>query len=470
VGLALLLGADLGSALAARILLAPISAVIPVLFLIGVPLYLSARTPKLRQLGRILIGLGLVLLALGLIREATIPMRQSEIVGDIVVYLGRDLYAAFLIGATLAWAAHSSVAAVLMAVTFAAQGLLPAQGGAALVLGANLGGALIAFTLTLSSKPDVRRIVIANLLIRGLGAAIALFALNLAPGFLAKLGATAGAQVIHLHLAFNLCVVVVGLPLLGALLKISSAFVLGDQSGDMRRTSALDVNALSNPDQALACVKREILRMGEDVVEMTVRVIDLFPKWQSEQQAFIKAAQKDVEELHLEIKLYIAQMQKAKMTGEQSRRAMELTKVAGHFAEAGDLVTSNLVDLARRMSMEGLAFSDAGQREISDFHDRIVANLHLALNVLVSTDADSARQLVEEKDMVRSEEKRLQKRHIKRLRKGNSASIETTNLHQEALRTLKQINASFAYVAYPIVEDTGDLLSSRLSVRDGGPI
>ena len=121
------------------------------------------------------------------------------------------------------------------------------------------------------------------------------------------------------------------------------------------------------------------------------------------------------------------------------------------------------------MSIEGLAFSDAGQWEISEFHDRVVANLHLALNVLVSTDADSARQLVEEKDMVHSEEKRSQKRHIKRLRKGNSASIETTNLHQEALRTLKQINASFAYVAYPIVEDTGDLLSSRLSVRDGGP-
>lgn len=470
MGLALMLGADLGSALAALILLAPIGAVIPVLTVLGVPLYLSARRPKLRQTGRILIGLGLVLLALELIRDATIPMRQSDIVVDIVVYLGRDLYAAFLIGAVLAWAVHSSVAAVLMFVTFAAQGLLPAQGAAALVLGANLGGAFVAFTLTLSSKNTVRHIIIANLLMRGFGAALALFVLNLAPDLLSKLGSSAGSQVISLHLVFNLCVVALGTLLLSVLLKLSTALIPGDGSVDIRRTSALDDNVVTSPDQAMACVTREILRMGEDVIEMTVRVIDLFSKWQSEQAGFIKAAKKDVDGVHLDIKLYIAQMQKMKMTGEQSRQTMELTKVAGHFAEAGDLVTSNLVDLARRMSIDGLAFSDAGQRDIIEFHSRIVANLHLALNVLVSADADSARQLVEEKDMLRSEEKRLQKRHIKRLRKGNLASIETTNLHQEALRALKQINASFAYVAYPIVEDAGDLLSSRLSVRDGGQV
>lgn len=466
-GLALLLGADLGSALAARILLTPIGALIPVLLILGVPLYLSARTPKLRQTGRILIGLGLVLIALGLIREATIPMRQSDIVGDIVVYLGRDLYAAFLIGAVLAWAVHSSVAAVLMVVTFAAQGLLPVEGAAALVLGANLGGAIIAFTLTLSAKHDVRRVILANIVMRGLGAAIALFALNLAPHILDNLGASAGARAINLHLVFNLCVVMIGLPLVNVLLSLTTPLVLKAASADTRRTTALDPAAIENPDQAMACAKREILRIGECVVDMTVKVIDLFAKWQPEQAEFIDAAKKEVDDLHLETKLYIAQIQKNKLTDKQSRRVMELAKVAGHFAEAGDLVSSSLVDLARKLSIEGLSFSNAGNREIVEFHDRVVANLQLSLNVLLSADPDSARQLVEEKDMIRTEEQRLQKRHIKRLRKGNMASIETTNLHQEALRTLKQINASFAYIAYPIVEDTGDLLSSRLLTREG---
>lgn len=466
-GLAVLLGADLGSAVAARILLSPIGALVPVLLILGVPFYLSARAPKLRQMGRILIGLGLVLLALGLIKEATIPMRGSQIIGEIVVYLGTDLYAAFLIGAILAWVVHSSVAAVLMVVTFASQGVLPVAGAAALVLGANMGGALIALTLTLSFKSDVRRIVLANLLARGLGAVVVLVCLKLAPGFLGYLGGSAGAQAINLHLAFNFIVAVVGLPLLTPLLALTTRLVRDSGSADVRRTTALDANAIADPDKAVLCTKREVLRMGEDVLDMTVRAMTLFDKWQSETAQAVKAGKKNVDRLHFDIKLYAAEAQKTKLTEAQRDATAELIKTAGHFAEAADLVSSSLVELARRLSIEGLEFSEAGKRDIDNFHDGVVANLQLALNVLVSSDADAARQLVEEKVMIRSEEQRLQKRHHKRLRKGNLASIETTNLHQDALRTLKQINASFAYVAYPIVEKTGDLLSSRLQVRDG---
>jgi phosphate:Na+ symporter len=61
------------------------------------------------------------------------------------------------------------------------------------------------------------------------------------------------------------------------------------------------------------------------------------------------------------------------------------------------------------------------------------------------------------------EEQRLQERHLKRLQQGGTASIETTNVHQEVLRLLKQVNAALSYVAYPIAEETGDLLGSRLA-------
>ena len=60
-------------------------------------------------------------------------------------------------------------------------------------------------------------------------------------------------------------------------------------------------------------------------------------------------------------------------------------------------------------------------------------------------------------------EQKLQRKHLKRLHEGLSESIETSNIHQETLRVLKQVNTSFAMVGYPILAETGDLLSSRLS-------
>ncbi len=87
----------------------------------------------------------------------------------------------------------------------------------------------------------------------------------------------------------------------------------------------------------------------------------------------------------------------------------------------------------------------------------------MALSVLTTGDAEAARQLVAEKDRIRIEEQNLQERHLKRLQNGAAASIETTNIHQETLRLLKQVNAALAFVAYPIAEETGDLLGSRLA-------
>ena len=81
----------------------------------------------------------------------------------------------------------------------------------------------------------------------------------------------------------------------------------------------------------------------------------------------------------------------------------------------------------------------------------------------MSGNPDAARALVEEKDRMREIEQGLQRSHLARLREGRSESIETSNIHQETLRALKQVNTAFAMVAYPILSETGDLLSSRLA-------
>ncbi|MFL4988931.1 MAG: Na/Pi cotransporter family protein, partial [Microvirga sp.] len=54
--------------------------------------------------------------------------------------------------------------------------------------------------------------------------------------------------------------------------------------------------------------------------------------------------------------------------------------------------------------------------------------------------------------------------HLRRLREGTIASIETSALHLDILRDLKRINAHITSVAYPILEASGELRESRLRV------
>ena len=463
-GLAILLGADLGSAIVAQILLTRADWLVPVLLVAGVALFLKSKARDYRMAGRVLIGLALIFVSLAMIRTATDPLRDSAGLVAAMGYLGGDPVTGFVIGAVFAWAVHSSVAAVLLFVTLAAEGVLPVTAGIAMVLGANLGGAVIAFVLTLGSDVAARRIVIANLLLRGGGAALALLGLSFFAPPLDLLGASPARQVINLHLAFNLALALLALPVIGPVLKLVSHWVSAPaEVPNLSRVSALDPAALDHPDRALACAAREVLQMGEGVEAMLRSVIGVYENWNDTTAAAIRAKETELDKMHIATKLYLAKLQRTSNDEDVARRGLELADMAVNLESAGNAIADTMLGLARRLDQSGAAFSESGLREIRDFHDRVLSNAQAGLNVLMTLNPDAARALVEEKDLVRDIEQRLQRSHLDRLKQGLTESIETSNIHQETLRALKQVNSAFTMIAYPILSETGDLLASRLS-------
>lgn len=468
-GLAILLGADVGSALVTQLLLLRQDWLVPVLLLAGVALFLRGQQRPVRQSGRILIGLALVFVSLDMIRAATEPLRESTALLAGMRYLAGDPITAFAIGAAFAWVVHSSVAAVLLFVTLVAQGLMPVPAAVAMVLGANLGGSMIAYVLTLASPVPARRMVVANLVLRGGGAALVLAALAAFAPPLDWLGGSGGRQVINLHLAFNLVLALVALPLTGAAARLAALLMpeRTDPARGLERVSALDPLALDVPERALACAAREVLRIGEAIEAMLRTVLTLYDHWDDDTARAIQANEKLVDKMHFDTKLYLAQVHRGGLDDETARQSLDLSTTAINLESAGDAIARNMLGLAQRMHAEGLAFSEEGRQELGDFHDRVLSNVQLALNVMMTLDPDAARELVEEKDAVRDVEQHLQRSHLDRLRQGMAESIETSNIHQETLRALKQVNTAFTMVAYPILAEKGDLLASRLSDHRG---
>ncbi|MCI5087092.1 MAG: Na/Pi symporter, partial [Rhodovulum sp.] len=109
-GMAILLGADVGSAVVSQVLLLRQDFLVPLLLLVGVILFLRSSRNEIRQLGRILIGIALIFVSLDMIRAATDPLIDSPATISVMRYLGADVLTSFVIGAFFAWAVHSSVA------------------------------------------------------------------------------------------------------------------------------------------------------------------------------------------------------------------------------------------------------------------------------------------------------------------------------------------------------------------------
>ncbi len=464
-GLAIVLGADMGSALVIQILSFKLHWLIPFLLAIGGWLFLKVESRGPRQVGRILLGVAFILLSLKMIGQASEPIRDSTMLPAMAGYLGSEFIPAFLLGAALAFVMHSSVAAILLFVTLVIQGVLPVEAGVSLVLGANLGGGFLPLWLSRGMGPFARRIPVGNLLLRGSAAIAVLFLANLTPVFSIFDRVSPGQYLVSVHLVFNFGLLLAGLPFAMMMEKpLAVLLPVRKKNGgdDFRVMSSLDRSLLHTPKQALSGVTLEVLRMGQIVEVMFHPVMGLYDKFDRERMLKIRDMDKDVNRIFSDIRLYVAELQRGEMTKTEAKRARELTEFSINLETAGDIIAKGLLTLAETKDTKQLNFSKQGWAELIGMHERVSCNIKLAFNVLISEDMEAARTLIEEKTEMTKMERKSRKQHLKRLRQGEEISFESSNIHLETLRYLKELNSLFASVAYPILYRSGQLLETRL--------
>ncbi len=307
-GLAIILGADLGSAIVAQILNSRISLLTPMLLLAGVMLFLQGPRRKLRQVGRILIGLALIFLSLDLVRDASVPLVGNGAARTAMIYLAGDLVLSFLIAALLAWLVHSSVAAVLLFATLAQQGLLPLEAAFVMVLGANFGGAFIAVMLTLKAGRPVRRVFGANFVLRGGGAALAVPLLSLVAASDVVPGFSPAQQTLNVHLLFNLLLLVLGLPFIRAFMRAAERLLPNRDPGEIPAAvrTALDRGVQNQPAMAFACAQRELIEMSNRIEVMLREGMNLFESYSELTVRGLNADMTDIARMSLNLRVYLS--------------------------------------------------------------------------------------------------------------------------------------------------------------------
>src|SRR5437660_4093294 len=213
--LAVMLGANVGTTLIVQLLSFDIGHVAPLFVLVGVILFRRSFASRTRDLGRVAIGLGLMLLALQQLFSLLTPYEDVPSLRLLMGAIATQPVIAVIIAAAVTWAAHSSVATVLLTMSLAAQGVVPPHAAFALVLGANLGTALNPLLEgAAGADPVAKRVPVGNLLNRIVGVALGLALLNWIGPFIVAIEPDAARAVADFHTVLNLAMAVLFLPLL----------------------------------------------------------------------------------------------------------------------------------------------------------------------------------------------------------------------------------------------------------------
>jgi len=463
IAFAVMLGADIGTTIAAQVLSFDLGWLSPLLIGTGVITFLSSESDKPRHLGRVAIGLGLMLLSLKLLALATQPLRNAPAFMALLQGLQDEYVIAVVVGTLATWFVHSSLSTVLLVMSFAGSGLVEPRLALALVIGANIGGALAPYMAQSGADVEARRVPLANLMTRGIVGVALLPFLGPAVEWLSMVDPSATRLPVNFHTAYNIAASLIFLPLVDvvawACRRLLPAKPMVDDPGKPRH---LDPNVLDSPAEALGCALRETLNLGDRVADMLRGTIDVFERNDPKAVKAIEAADDAVDRLYEAIKLYLIQTSRTELGEEDGKRYIEILTFTTNLEHIGDIVDKNLMELAAKKIRNRYAFSPEGMAELRAFHARVLENLRLALNVFTTRDITLARRLVAEKTAMREAESKAADSHFARLREGRTESIETSSIHMDVIRDLKRINGHLASVAYPILEAAGELADTRL--------
>ena len=462
-----MLGANVGTALVTKLLSFDVSGLSALLILGGVVLYRSGEG-RPRHVARILVGLGLILLSLRLLDLASVPLRDAPQTQHVFENLDGAPLAGFLLAALLAMLAHSSIASILMILPLAAKGAFSLSFGIALMLGANLGSAIPPVLESAQWKPAARRVPLGNALVRLTGCVAGLVMLDQIAGVMMSVADQAVVQLVDFHLAFNILLAALFLPLTGVMAALTKRLRPDLAVGEApEQPRYLDDALLETPSVAIGAAVRETLRIGDQVEDMLRRGLEALRTDDIRATAEIGRMDNVVDALHQSVKLYLARLSNEDLGDQERRRANDVMTFVINLEHIGDIVDRNLKELVEKKIKLRLTFSDEGLAELAALFTHTQENLKLAMAVFVSGDVKMARRLVEEKAEIRALEKLATESHLSRISGGRRESIETSTLHLDILRDLKRINAHIASVAYPILEQRGELGDTRLRDATG---
>lgn len=457
--LAVMLGANVGTAVVARILALEIGLIAPLLLLAGVLLFRWSRGSHVKNLGRVAIGLGLVVTALGGLQQVFIPVENAPLLRSLLAALGSEPLLAALIAMLLTWACHSSVAIVLLVSSLASGGVLSAPESLALVLGANVGGALPA--VLHASTRTARRLPLGNLLVRLSGALVCLPCVQPSAGLLQQI-LPGGNLPVDFHIAFNLALAAIYLPSTRRLAALLMRVVPETaRPADPGKPLYLESAGLDSASVALANATRETLRMADMMEAMLRGSIEAFRGGDRAMAAGVAAGDRAIGQLGSAIRAYLVAV-----SGEQTldstaegTRLQDILAAVINIEHVSDIVANGLMDALARRQKRGIVLSPAELAAIAAMHDELLESLRLAVAVFLRGHNADAQRLLERKALLRELEAQTTALMVARLREAlvteRNASPESLALDDSSIlrvaRDLRRIHSHLASFAYPVV-------------------
>ena len=456
-----ILGAGIGTTITAQLIAFKLTDYS--LLLIGIGFLLNSLTKSTsgRNIGKTILGFGILFFGMQIMSDSMYPLRSFSPFIDSIVKLENPVIG-ILIGAIFTALIQSSSAFIGIMIVLATQGLLSLEASIPLLFGANIGTAITAILASLKTNREAKQVSLAHTLIKVIGVLVFIFWIPqfaelvkmispksaLPDGDLNSLAETVPRQIANAHTIFNIVVTCLVLPFTNFFGKfIERLLPLKFIETPILKTVFLDYGMVKNSSLALSLAKKETIRMGRLVQNMTADIIIPYLVKKTEVVRDIAEKEEEVNFLRDQINDYILKITRENLNEERVNEAFQLLYTVKEFEQIADIVSTSMIKKAERWSKMDYEFSVEGKNEIIKYHTKTQKQLSRALEVFESVNLEKAKAMKEKYRQYRNMEIALEKQHFERLRDEVLETISSSKTHVELMTFLRAINGHATNIA-----------------------
>ena len=450
----IIFGSNIGTTVTALLVSFRLEKIAPVILLAGVLMVMFFKKQKISRWGEVIIGFGVLFMGLSTMSGAMSGMKDSPVVLHMFESLQSPILA-LLLGAVLTAIIQSSSVTVSIMVLLANQGLLNMDIGMYIILGCNIGACTSAVLASLNGKKDAKRAAGIHVIFNVIGTAIFfilfLFCVDQIVDMLTVLAHNnMGRVVAYAHSFIKIFQVIIMMPFISAIVKLTYVFIPGDDKKvgyrDSYQLKYIGETVLLNPATAVVEANKELDRMASLADENLNRAMNALITLDPEEIEEVREVEKNIDFLSHAITQYLVKINQTTLPIEDLKNIGALFHVVNDIERIGDHA-ENIAEAAQHRIDTGVGFSKDAQRELGEMLNMVNTILRFSLEMFSKSTEEHVEDIKHLEEAIDEKEKELQQRHIDRLT-NNECSPESGALFSDVVSVLERVADHAVNIAF----------------------
>lgn len=394
----------------------------PILALIGILLYMSAKTDKRRVIGEILLGFAILMSGMETMSDAVKPLKDVPEFTSILTMFDNPIMG-ILAGAVLTAVIQSSSASVGILQALSVTGVFTYGSVVPIILGQNIGTCITAIISSLGANKDGKRTACVHLSFNIIGSLLFLVVFYLGNAifkFPFMNEAVDAANIALIHTIFNVFATVALFPFVKGLEKLAYVIIpITQEEKEMKEDvfAILDPRFISSPAFAIEQCKSLADKMAEMTRDSFIQAMQMVKEPTEEGIAEVIKRENRVDLYDDKLTAYLTKVNGEDLSYEDSLRTTSLLHCLTDLERISDHA-ANVVECVQQMEKADVEFSKKATEEMQVYTEALSDILDRTIAAFINGDVALAKTVEPLESVIDDLTKKIKKHHVKRMNKG----------------------------------------------------